>query len=424
MIGLQQYSFSGMVSASARASGRAAANMRRRLYAEEEEQPRQLVQGGSRQAGRLDRWWPRPGAPVDPCSHPAQGRRGRRCSQRSLLLARYQDRRCSGDKPLDGRSGAPEVRLGGVGGGTGPPQAQGHQTQQARWRAGGPSDRSGLLGASQGQKALERKAFGRAFRGAGVRPRAHLPRVGSAHSQKSAIKPWLKGQWSIPPKQDASFVWRMEDILEVYTRPYDERFPQVCLDEKSKQLLAEVREPPAASPGRPARQDYEYEREGTANLFIVSEPLAGWRHISVTERRTKIDWAHCIKELVDVHYPEAERIVLVMDNLNTHTPAALYEAFTPAEARRLLERLEIHYTPKHVSWPNMAEIELSVLAPQGLDQRIPDKQTLAEEVGAWEAERNAYDSSIDWRFSTQEARIKLKHLYPEIVEPSNDSNHS
>ena len=185
-----------------------------------------------------------------------------------------------------------------------------------------------------------------------------------------------------------------------------------------------MREPLALCPGHPTRYDYEYERNGRANLFIVSEPLAGWRHISVSQRRTKIDWAHCIKELVDLHYPYAEKIVLVLDNLNTHTPAALYEAFAPSEARRLLERLEIHYTPKHGSWLNMAEIELSVLARQCLDRRIPDQQTLAEEVGAWEAERNAYESSIDWRFSTQEARIKLKHLYPEIVEPSNDPNPS
>src|SRR5215208_5071288 len=239
MIGLRQYSISGIVSASALASSRAAANIRRPLYAEEEEQPRELVQGGSRQLGRLDRLWPRPGAPVDPCAHPAQGRRGRRCSPPSFLV-RHQDRRCPADKPLDGRSGAPEVRLGGLGGSAGPPQAQGHQTKEARWRAGGPSDRSGLLGASQGQKALERASSGRAFRSAGVLRRAHLPRACKAHSQKSAIKPWLKGQWSIPPKQDASFVWRMEDILEVYTRPYEERFPQVCLDEKSKQLVAEV----------------------------------------------------------------------------------------------------------------------------------------------------------------------------------------
>jgi len=215
----------------------------------------------------------------------------------------------------------------------------------------------------------------------------------------------------------------MEDVLEVYTRPYDKRFAEVCLDEKSKQLLAEVREPLAVSAGRGARQDYEYERNGTANLFIVSEPLAGWRHISVTQRRTKIDWAHCIKDLVDLHYPKAERIVLVMDNLNTHTPAALYEAFTPTEARGIASKLEIHYTPKHGSWLNMAEIELSVLARQCLDRRIPDQETLAEEVGAWEVERNAAESSIEWRFTSVDARIKLKHLYPEIVEESlYDSN--
>lgn len=217
----------------------------------------------------------------------------------------------------------------------------------------------------------------------------------------------------------------MEDVLEVYTRPYDERFPLVCLDEKSKQLISEVREPLPAAPGRPARHDYEYKREGTANLFIVSEPLAGWRHISVTERRTKIDWAQCIQELVDVHYPRAEKIALVMDNLNTHTPAALYEAFAPSEARRFASRLEIHYTPKHGSWLNMAEIELSVLARQCLNQRIPDQNSLAEEVGAWESERNAAESSIEWRFTTTDARIKLKHLYPEIAEEqSNESNRS
>jgi hypothetical protein len=248
-----------------------------------------------------------------------------------------------------------------------------------------------------------------------VCPGAHLPRVGAAHYEKSAIKPWLKGQWSIPPKQDAEFVWRMEDVLEVYTRPYDPSRPQVCLDEKNKQLVREVREPLAAKPGRAARHDYEYERNGTANLFIVCEPLAGWRHLKVTDRRTKIDWAQCIKELVDVHYPHAEKIVLVMDNLNTHTPAALYEAFDPAQARRLLESLEIHYTPNHGSWLNMAEIELSVLARQCLQRRIPDREALAGEVEAWEEERNSVESSIEWRFTSDEARIKLKHLYPEIV---------
>jgi transposase len=208
----------------------------------------------------------------------------------------------------------------------------------------------------------------------------------------------------------------MEDVLEVYTRPYDERFPQVCLDEKSKQLISEVREPLAASSGRGARHDYEYERNGVANLFIVSEPLAGWRHISVTERRTKLDWAHCIKDLVDVHYPEAEKIVLVMDNLNTHTPGALYEAFVPSEARRITRKLEIHYTPKHGSWLNMAEIELSVLSRQCLDRRIPDGEALAGEIGAWETQRNAAESCIDWRFTCDDARLKLKHLYPEVME--------
>lgn len=229
--------------------------------------------------------------------------------------------------------------------------------------------------------------------------------------------------WSIPPKQDAEFVWRMEDVLEVYTRPYDPLRPQVCIDEKSKQLLAEAREPIPAAPGRAARADSEYERRGVANIFIASEPLAGWRHVSVTDRRTKVDFAHFVRELVDVHYPRAEKVVLVMDNLNTHNPSSLYEAFDPAEARRLTERLEIHHTPKHGSWLNMAEIELSILARQCLDRRIPDQETLRHGTAAWEEGRNAAGSAIDWRFTTSDARIKLKHLYPETVEvPSSDPN--
>jgi len=206
----------------------------------------------------------------------------------------------------------------------------------------------------------------------------------------------------------------MEDVLEVYTRPYDPQRPQVCLDETSKQLVAETREPIPAAPGQPARVDYEYERQGTANLFMVFEPLAGQRQVKVTERRTAIDFAHVIQELVDVHYPQAEKIVLVMDNLNTHTPVSLYEAFAPAEARRLMERLEIHYTPKHGSWLNMAETELSVLATQCLDRRIPDQTTLTQEVAAWERQRNTAKCRVDWRFTTHDARIKLKRLYPSI----------
>jgi len=215
----------------------------------------------------------------------------------------------------------------------------------------------------------------------------------------------------------------MEDVLEVYSRPYDPLRPQVCLDEKSKQLLKDVRGPIPCAPGRTAREDYHYERNGAANIFIASEPLAGWRRVSVTDQRTKIDFAHFVREVVDVHYPEADRIVLVMDNLNTHNPSSLYEAFEPSEARRITEKLEIHYTPRHGSWLNMAEIELAVLAGQCLDRRIPDKDALRHETAAWEEERNAMESAIDWRFTTADARIKLKHLYPEIVEePSRDSN--
>jgi DDE superfamily endonuclease len=226
----------------------------------------------------------------------------------------------------------------------------------------------------------------------------------------------LKEQWCIPPHANAAFVWQMEDVLDVYTRPYDPRRPQVCLDEASKQLLAETRTPQPVAPGHPARADYEYKREGTANLFMCCEPLRGWRHVTVTERRTKVDWAHCVRDLVDVYYPDAECIVLVQDNLNTHTPASLYEAFPPAEAKRIAQRLEIHATPKHGSWLNMAEIELSVLGRQCLDQRLADRQTLAAAVAAWEDRRNTAAATVDWRFTTADARIKLKHLYPSIQQ--------
>lgn len=234
------------------------------------------------------------------------------------------------------------------------------------------------------------------------------------HAQKNTLKPWLNKQWVIPPKANAEFVCAMEDVLEVYQRPYDPRRPKVCLDECSKQLVAETRPPLPAEPGQVARYDYEYERRGTANLFMLFEPLTGQRHVKVTERRTAVDFAQVIRDLVDVHYPQAEKIVLVMDNLNTHRPASLYQAFAPEEARRLLERLEIHYTPKHGSWLNMAEIELSALATQCLDRRIPDSGTLAREIAAWEAERNTAHRTVDWRFTTAEARIKLKRLYPSI----------
>jgi len=218
----------------------------------------------------------------------------------------------------------------------------------------------------------------------------------------------------IPPKANADFVCALEDVLEVYTRPYDPQRPMVCLDESSKQLVKETRCPIPARPGQPRRVDYEYERNGTANLFMVFEPLAGRRHVKVTDRRTTADFAEVVRQLVDKWYPKAEKIVLVMDNLNTHKAASLYEVFEPQEARRLLERLEIHYTPKHGSWLDMAETELGVLSTQCLDRRIPDKTTLRSEVAAWEKSRNKARSKINWRFTTKDARIKLKRLYPSI----------
>ena len=204
----------------------------------------------------------------------------------------------------------------------------------------------------------------------------------------------------------------MEDVLEVYTRPADPRRPLVCMDEISKQLVGETRLPLPLQPGQPARFDAEYVRNGVANLFIFYEPLQGQRRVEVTDQRTRIDWAHAIQDLVDVRHPDADAIVLVMDQLNTHSPASLYEAFDPAEAKRLADKLEIHYTPKHGSWLNMAEIELSILSRQCLDRRIADKETLIAEVSAWQRRRDTRAGRVDWRFTTADARIKLKHLYP------------
>jgi hypothetical protein len=204
----------------------------------------------------------------------------------------------------------------------------------------------------------------------------------------------------------------MEDVLDVYTRPYDPSRPQVCFDERPVQLLADVREPTPVRPGASAREDYEYERKGTANLFLWYEPLRSYRHVEVTEHRRRDDWAHCIKDLVDVHYPDAKKIVLVMDNLNIHSPASLYVTFEPKEAKRLADKLEIHYTPKHGSWLDMAEIELAILASQCLDRRIPGIKVLATEIAAWVRDRNETTTAVNWRFTTADARIKLKRLYP------------
>jgi hypothetical protein len=209
----------------------------------------------------------------------------------------------------------------------------------------------------------------------------------------------------------------MEDVLDVYARPPDPRRPLVCFDEGSEELHGEVRAPLPAIPGHPAREDGEYERHGTANLFLWCAPSLGTRGVTVTERRTRVDFAEAIRDLVDVQFPAAERIVLVLDNLNTHDPASLYAAFPPAEARRLWAKLEVHPTPKHGSWLNIAELELSALGRQCLDRRIPDRATLAAEVAAWVADRNAEAVTVDWQFTTEDARVKLKHLYP-VLQPA------
>lgn len=225
----------------------------------------------------------------------------------------------------------------------------------------------------------------------------------------------MSESWVIPPEASAEFVYHMEDVLDVYKRPYDPQYPVVCFDESNKQLVAEIVEPLSIEPGQPPRYDYQYERNGVCNLFMFFEPLAAWRHVEVTDRRTAIDYAQQMQYLVDVRYQDATKITVVHDQLNTHVPASLYKAFEPAEAKRILDKLEFHYTPKHGSWLDMAEIELSVLARECLDRRIPDKMTLINEVAAWELRRNQGARTVDWQFTTADARIKLKRLYPSII---------
>jgi hypothetical protein len=232
--------------------------------------------------------------------------------------------------------------------------------------------------------------------------------------EKNERKPWLSKQWCIPPKANAEFVWKMEDVLEVYKRPYDPRRPVVCLDETSKQLIGEVQTPMPAAPGQVTQYDYEYVRKGVANIFMISEPLAGKRDVAVTDRRTRKDYAECLRRIADELYPDTEVIVLVQDNLNTHSPASLYEGFEPEEAKRLADRFEFHYTPKHGSWLDMAEIELGILGRQCLARRIDNVDDLRREAKAWETARNSAATKVNWQFTTVDARIKLRRLYPSI----------
>ena len=204
----------------------------------------------------------------------------------------------------------------------------------------------------------------------------------------------------------------MEDILDLYAKPYQPAFPVICFDEVPYQMVSETRLPLPMQSGIPQRYDFEYKREGTCNLFMFLQPLVGWRHVKVTDRRTKQDFAFCMQDLAEIHFPEAEKIRVVLDNLNTHTPAAFYETFPPEQARRLTKKLEFHYTPEHSSWLNMAEVEISVLTEQCLDRRLGSQEIVAREVGAWEAERNNIKATIDWRFTIPNARNKLKRLYP------------
>jgi transposase len=229
------------------------------------------------------------------------------------------------------------------------------------------------------------------------------------------LKPWQKKMWCIP-KVDTEFVAKMEDVLDLYAEETDAKRPVVCFDETPRQLIGEARVPVAAKPGKPARQDYEYVRNGTANVFMFLDARRKWRHAKVTDRRANSDFAICMRELVDDHYPKAECVRVVLDNLSTHTPAALYETFAPEEARRILRRLEFHYTPKHASWLNMVEIEIGVMVGQCLNRRIPDKATLVTEVAAWERRRNAEKATIKWLFTVERAREKLGRSYPAVTE--------
>lgn len=231
------------------------------------------------------------------------------------------------------------------------------------------------------------------------------------------LKPWQKDMWCIP-KVDGAYVARMEDVLDLYAETPDPQYPVVCFDESPTQLIGEVREPIPAAPGQPARYDYEYRRNGTANLFVFLDAHKPWRHVKVTDHRAAADFAHCMRDLVDVHYPRADLIRVVLDNLSTHTAGALYETFPAHEAHRVLQRLEFHYTPKHASWLNMVEIEIGVLRRQCLDRRIGDRQRLVREIKAWQKQRNDTRDRIKWMFTTDRARVKLARAYPGVAKES------
>jgi hypothetical protein len=261
---------------------------------------------------------------------------------------------------------------------------------------------------------MESAAVGRQISGATSR-RNHLSCDRSSDLEKNALKPWQTKAGVIPPKANAEFVYHMEDVLELYAHPYDPKRPVICMDEANRQLISEVTVPLKVKPGHPAKYDAHYKREGVCNLFLFVEPLRGGRQVLVREQRTKKDWVQCLTTILEQYWDEIEMMRVVLDNLNSHTPAAFYEVYEPAKAKRLLSRLEFHYTPTHASWLNIAEIELSVLVRQCLKQRISSQECMKKEVTNWSIARNQAYRTVDWQFTTKDARIKLKRLYPSYL---------
>src|SRR6202521_4488662 len=369
-----------------------------------------VERGGTRPTRRVDPQRQAFRAAADEGPHPAEG--GRIGTRRRL--ERRPDCRGAGHQHRHYRADQAPAGRGGVRGGVEAQiQSQFRPAADFRRRSRSKIDRADPLSGPGWLRPVEpapARGEGRRTAHCRARQRQH----DRADAKKNSLKPHLRQQWVIPPDASAAFVAGMEDVLEVYQRPHDPERPLVCLDETSKQLIVETRTPIPAKPGRPERHDYEYQRKGVANLFMMFAPLEGWRHVKVTDRHTAIDYAHVLQELSDVHFPDAAKIVLVQDNLNTHKTASLYEAFPAAEARRLIERFEWHYTPKHGSWLDMAESALGVLASQCLDRRIPNRQTLIDDVAAWEEDRNKRHTKADWQFKPADARVKLKRLYPSF----------
>src|SRR5271157_4922034 len=329
-------------------------------------------------------------------------------------MERQRHRGGAGHQHQQCRSHASATGRGGVrGDAEAQVQPQLRPAADFRRSGGGETDHSGLLAGPGGVRPLEPASARRKSRRIEHR-RQGQRQYDRTDSKKNALKPHRNRQWVIPPDANAGFVAAMEDVLETYQKPRDPDRPLVCLDETSKQLIVETRAPIPAKPGRAVRHDYEYERNGVANIFMMFAPLEGWRQVKVTDRHAAADYAQVLKELSDVHFPDAEQIRLVQDNLSTHTPASLYATFPAPEARRLAKRFEWHYTPKHGSWLDMAESELGVLSSQCLSRRIPDKPTLQREVAAWQDHRNKHHAKADWQFTTDDARVKLKRLYPSF----------